>query len=65
MKTRKKVNSKALLKRLQEQKSDRQKITLYLSRSLYEDLKKHSGEVAPSQVIEELIKEFLEDLASK
>lgn len=58
----KKVDSQKLIKRLKEQKTDRQRITLYLSRNLYEDLKKSSQGVAPSQVIEELIKEFLQGL---
>lgn len=58
----KKVDSKKLIKRLKDQKTDRQKITLYLSRPLYEELKKSSQGIAPSQVIEELIREFLEDL---
>jgi hypothetical protein len=62
MALKKRINSKQLLKRLNDQKSDRQKITLYLSRQLYDQLKANSGEIAPSQVIEELIKEFLFDL---
>ena len=57
-----KVNSKRVMKRLADQKSDRQKITLYLSRGLYEDLKDSCGEFAPSQVIEELIRDFLTGL---
>lgn len=62
MTTRKKVDSQKLLKRLKDQKSDRQKITLYLSRELYEELKKKGGDIAPSQIIEELIRDFLEGL---
>lgn len=56
------IDSKKVLKRLQAQKNDREKITLYLSRQLYEQLRESSGSVAPSQVIEELIKEFLAGL---
>ena len=59
----KKVNSHEVMKRLSDQKSDRQKITLYLSRKLYEELKDTCGEkFAPSQVIEELIRDFLAGL---
>ena len=58
-----KVDSKAVMKRLADQKSDREKITLYLSRSLYDDLKDTCGkDYAPSQVIEELIRDFLAGL---
>lgn len=61
MKT-KKVNSQNVMQRLVEQKSDRQKITLYLSRKLYEELKENCDGFAPSQVIEELIRDFLSGL---
>jgi hypothetical protein len=61
MKT-KKITSRQVIKRLTAQKSDRQKITLYLSRKLYEQLKLNCGDFAPSQVIEELIREFLAGL---
>ncbi len=59
---KKKIDSRKIIQKLERQKSDRQKITLYLSRQLYEDLRKKCKDVAPSQVIEELIKEFIEGL---
>ena len=64
MKRKPKVNAKRIMEKLHGQKSDRKKITLYLSRKLYEELKARTEteHIAPSQIIEELIKAFLEDL---
>ncbi|MCB0349723.1 MAG: hypothetical protein KDD38_00985 [Bdellovibrionales bacterium] len=59
---KKKIDSHKIMKRLESKKSDRQKITLYLSRQLYEDLKKKCRDVAPSQIIEELVREFIAGL---
>lgn len=54
-----KVNRRGILKKLQDQKSDRGKVTLYLSRQLMGDFKKQCGDFSPSQVIEELMREFI------
>ncbi len=54
-----KVNVKAIKKRLDERKSDRMKVTLYLSKSLYNEFKKKCKPHAASAVIEEMMKEFV------
>ena len=40
--------------------TDRQRVSLYLSQSIFTDFKKICGEISTSRVIEELMKEFLE-----
>jgi DNA-binding MarR family transcriptional regulator len=45
--------------------ADRKRISLYLSESIYEEFRQSCGEVSPSKVIEELMKEFVEDLKVK
>ena len=55
---RSKLDGKQILKKLSV-KSDRNRTTLYLSKSLYEDFKKHCDDVTPSQVIEELMRQFI------
>lgn len=41
---------------------DREKVSLYLSRKLYERFKKACGTAPASRVMEELMKSFMEDL---
>lgn len=58
-----KIDGKQLLERLAAaEKSDRGRITLYLSKTLYEDFKKGCGKVPVSVVIEEMMREFLKSL---
>lgn len=54
------VNRKRILKRLDDSKSDRKATTLYLSGELMKAFKKACGAHAPSSVIEEMIREFLD-----
>jgi hypothetical protein len=57
----KKLNSKEILMRI-ENDGDRKKVSLYLSGSLYEKFKKACGKAPASRVMEELMKEFIENL---
>jgi hypothetical protein len=41
--------------------ADRASITLYLSQSTYQDFKAVCGDISPSRVLEELMKEFVQD----
>ncbi len=54
-----KINKQRVLKRLVARKSDRKATTLYLSRSLYERFQKACGEHSASEVMEEMMREFL------
>jgi hypothetical protein len=42
--------------------ADRKRISLYLSESIYEEFRQSCGEVSPSKVIEELMREFVDNL---
>jgi hypothetical protein len=44
--------------------ADRTRMSLYLSQSIFNEFKTACGEVAPSRVIEELMKEFVESAKS-
>lgn len=58
-----KIDGKALLKKLAESKSDRKKVSLYLSESLYEKFKSSCGEDASaSEMMEELMRLFIESV---
>lgn len=59
-----KIDGKEILKKLSV-KSDRARTTLYLSKSVYADFKKHCADVAPSQVVEELMKQFVASTPKK
>lgn len=51
---------RALLKRLQDAKAnDKQRVTLYLSKSLYAAFKAKCGDLAASVVLEEILKDFV------
>jgi len=55
-----KIDGKKILKKLEsENEPSKQKLSFYLSKKLYEDFKKCCGNVPASQVIEELMKEFV------
>lgn len=55
----KKSSAEALIAQLANDKGDREKTSLYLSKSLYAAFKKKCGKAPASRVLEELIKEFL------
>lgn len=58
-----KTDGKSILQKLAaNQKTDREKVSLYLSKSLYEEFKKKCGEVPASQVMEELMRQFVDSL---
>lgn len=40
--------------------ADRVRMSLYLSQSIYKEFKEACGDISPSKVIEELMKEFTE-----
>lgn len=53
---------KRILERLQKQaEKDKARFTFYLSKSVVDDFKGKCGEVSPSNVIEELMRQFSED----
>lgn len=55
-----KVHAKAILERLAaSQKGDRTKVSLYLSKRLYDDFRKSCGDISASVVMEELMREFV------
>ena len=55
------IDAKAILEKLAAgKKDDREKTSLYLSRSLYERFKLACSDVSPSQVMEELMRLFLD-----
>lgn len=63
-----KINGKEILERLAEaNQNDRGKTTLYLSKKVYQDFKKvcEDSEVPTSQVLEELMKQFVEGVKRK
>jgi hypothetical protein len=60
-----KIDGKKILQKLSQEKSDRQKVTLYLSKGLFEEFKKGCGDIAASQVVEELMRQFNESVKKK
>ena len=60
-----KVEGKKILQKLFKEKSDRQKVTVYLSRSVFDEFKKSCGDIAASQVIEELMRQFNDSVKRK
>lgn len=56
----KKSSAEALIAQLANDKGDREKTSLYLSKSLYAAFRKKCGKAPASRVLEELIREFLE-----
>lgn len=55
-----KINAKSILRKLESNKKGRKKLSFYLSVSLYEDFKEACDKVPASQVIEELMRLFVE-----
>ena len=53
-----KIDGQEILKKLSV-KSDRTKTTFYISKAVYEDFKHHCADVTPSQVLEELMRQFV------
>ena len=45
--------------------ADRKTFSIYVSETIFEEFKAVCGPIAPSKVLEELMKEFVEDHASK
>ncbi len=58
------VDAEDILKELSK-KPDRKRRTFYVSESLYKDFHKECGDVTPSQVLEMLMKLFVESKRSK
>lgn len=53
------INGQAINKRLDNAKSDRGRLTVYISKSLFQAFKMHCGEHSASAVLEELMKEYI------
>jgi len=53
------VDAKRTLNKLRGEETKRGKVTLYLDKELYRRFKKACSEVAPSRVVEELMRDFL------
>jgi len=64
-KSKKSIDGQAILKALEGKKKDRGRVTLYLSKSLYQTFQKHCGDVAASEVVEELMRAFIEGTKAK
>lgn len=61
-----KIDGKAILGRLAAaKKQDREKVSLYLSKSLYGAFKKACGDIPASVVMEELMREFVESVKAR
>jgi hypothetical protein len=58
------IDSIAILEKL-ELEDDRTKVSLYLSKGVYSKFKKACGKAPASRVMEELMKEFLENLKTR
>lgn len=54
-----KIDGRQILKKL-DVKSDRGRTTFYISKSVYKEFRKQCGNVTPSLVLEELMKQFIE-----
>lgn len=57
----KKINRKELLNRLKAEGKDKKKVTFYLSEGLYKEFQKACDGVPASQVIEEVMRAFIDD----
>ena len=58
------INGKKLLDLLKKDE-DREKVSLYLSKKIYDDFKKACKPVSASMVLEALMKEFLKTTKTK
>lgn len=61
----KKSNADALIASMANDRDDREKTSLYLSKSLYKAFKKKCGNAPASRVLEVLIREFLQSEGAK
>jgi len=60
-----KIDGRNILARLSRDKSDRKRVTLYLSKKVYEDFSGSCGDIAASQVIEELMRQFTQSVQGR
>jgi len=60
-----KIEGKKILDKLAKEKSDRKKVTLYLSEELFEDFKESCGDIAASAVVEEMMRQFVQSVKKK
>jgi hypothetical protein len=61
-----KIDGKEILEKLSVgRKNDREKTSMYLSKAIYEAFKKACGDVPTSQVVEELMQQFVDSLKRK
>ncbi len=61
-----KIDGKDILERLSVgKKGDREKTSLYLSKALYEAFRKACGDIPASQVLEELMQQFVDSVKKK
>lgn len=54
------MNAKKTIEKLRGE-ADRARMSLYLSQTIFQEFKRACGDVSPSRVMEELMKEFVED----
>lgn len=60
------MDAKAILGRLAaSQRGDRTKVSLYLSKKLYDDFRRSCGDISASTVMEELMREFIASAKGK
>lgn len=57
------IDAKKTIERLKGE-SDKERYSVYFSRFIFEEFKKHCGEISASKVLEELMKEFIESSKS-
>ena len=55
-----KIDAKAIKDKLRAKESDRKKLSFYLSGSLYEQFKRACDDLPASQVLEELMRAFVD-----
>lgn len=60
MKSSTKIDAKAIKDKIRSRESDRKKLSFYLSGSLYEEFKNACDDLPASQVLEELMRAFIE-----
>lgn len=58
------MDAKKTIKKLKGE-ADRIRVSLYLSQSLLKDFKQVCGDISPSRVIEELMKDFIKSAKTK
>ncbi len=53
------IDGSKILAKVKANKSDRKNVTLYLSEAVYKKFQAACGELSASEVLEELLKEFI------